>query len=85
MREDYPPKFKMPQVDVYHGTTDPREHISHYQTLIEIQGTSSTVMCKAFSLMLSGIVKDWYRNLPMGSNSSFEELAVAFVDNFKSQ
>ena len=36
IREDYPPKFKMPQVDVYHGTTDPREHTDHYQTLMEI-------------------------------------------------
>ena len=52
---------------------------------MEIQGASSAVMCKAFSLTLSGTAKDWYRNLPMGSISNFEELAVAFVDNFKSQ
>ena len=85
MREDYPPKFKMPLLDVYHDTTDPREHIDRYQTLMEIQGASSAVMCKAFSVTLSGTAKDWYRNLLMGSISSFEELAVAFVDNFKSQ
>ena len=36
MREDYPPKFKMPQLDIYYGTTDPREHIDRYQTLMEI-------------------------------------------------
>ena len=83
MREDYPPKFKMPQVDIYHGTTDHREHIDRYQTLMEIQGASSAIMCKAFSLTLSGTAKDWYRNLSMGSISSFEELAVAFVHNFK--
>ena len=85
MQEDYPPKFKMPQVDVYHGTKDPREHIDHYQTLMEIQGASLAVMCKAFSLTLSGTTKDWYRNLPMGSISTFKKLAVAFIDNFKSQ
>ena len=84
MREDYPPKFKMPLLDVYHGTTDPRERFDRYQTLMEIQGASSVVMCKAFSLTLSGTAKDWYWNLPVGSISNFEELAVAFVDNFKS-
>ena len=60
MLEEYPPKFKMPQLEVYHGTVDPCEHVDRYQTLTEIQGASSTIMCKAFSLTLSGTTKDWY-------------------------
>ena len=84
MLEEYPPKFRMPQLDVYHGTTNPREHIDRYQTLMEIQGASSMIMCKAFSLTLSGTAKDWYRNLMIGSISSFKELLTTFIDNYKS-
>ena len=78
----FPPKFKMPSLDLYDGTRDPFDHIATFKTTMHLQGVPDEIMCRAFTTTLKGPVRVWFSKIPPNAVSSFEELSKLFVNNF---
>jgi hypothetical protein len=49
-----PKKFKIPSIEEFTGIEDPTDHLDNYRALMELHGTPTEVMCRAFPLTLSG-------------------------------
>ena len=77
-----PPKFKMPSLDSYDGTSYPFDHIATFKTTMHLQGVLDEIMCRTFPTTLKGPAQVWFGKIPSNSVSSFEELSKLFVNNF---
>ncbi|KAJ4715162.1 Retrovirus-related Pol polyprotein from transposon opus [Melia azedarach] len=78
-----PGRFKMPQLDSYHGQSDPVAHVEIFQNLMLLQGVPDEIMCKVFPTTLSGPARTWYKKLPAGSVRDFTTFASKFVLHFQ--
>ncbi|KAJ4719115.1 Retrotransposon gag protein [Melia azedarach] len=67
-------RFKMPQLDSYHGQSDPMAHVEIFQNLMLVQGVPDEIMCKVFPTTLSGPARTWYKKLPARSQMGQEPL-----------
>ncbi|GMH27701.1 hypothetical protein Nepgr_029544 [Nepenthes gracilis] len=47
-----PHKFKMPNLDVYDGSTNPMDHLDHFRTHLSLQGLDEMTIYQCFSLTL---------------------------------
>lgn len=65
----------------YNGIGDPREHLSHYKSSMELQRASDAMHCRAFVLTLSGLALTWYNKLENGSIVNFTQLSRSFLSN----
>ena len=77
-----PRKFKMPQITLYSGKDDPYDHVQNYESLMMLHGWDDDIMCRAFSLTLSGHARTWFNSLPESSISSFGHLRTEFTKAF---
>ncbi|KAJ4724965.1 Retrotransposon gag domain protein [Melia azedarach] len=78
-----PGRFKMPQLDSYHGQSDPVAHVEIFQNLMLVQEVPDKIMCKVFPTTLSGPARTWYKKLPAGSVRDFTTFASKFVLHFQ--
>ena len=53
----FPPKFRLPQLELYDGSKDPLDHIESFKTLMLLQMTLNEVMCKVFPTTLKGAAR----------------------------
>ena len=77
-----PPKFHLPQLEVYEGTKDPLDHIGEFKTILSLQQTSDEVICRTFLATLRGAAWVWFRKLPARSIANFDQLSDSFVRYF---
>ena len=61
--EKLPDKFKMPQLQKFNGTGDPRIHLSQYTTTISTTKAPIFVVARLFVLSLEGMAVNWYHGL----------------------
>ena len=66
-----PSKFKMPTLNSYDGTCDPRNHIATFKTTMHLQGVLNENMCSAFTTILKGPTRVWFSKLPPNTITSF--------------
>ena len=69
----------MPSMATYTDKADPYDHIQSYESLMLLHGWEDEIMCRAFSLTLSGHSLKWFNGLSKGSISSFDELRNEFL------
>ena len=55
-----PDKFKMPQLQKFDGTRDPRIHLSQYTITMSTTKAPLSIVTGLFVLSLKGIVVNWY-------------------------
>ena len=67
-----PPKFCLPQLEVYDGTKDPLDHIGAFKTILNLQQTPDEVLCRSFPATLKGVARVWFSKLPAASIINFE-------------
>ena len=60
------------------------EHVELLRSFMEVQGVSSTILCRGFPLTLSRAARRWFRKLRPNSISSFNELIREFTMHFRS-
>ncbi|XP_015941710.1 uncharacterized protein LOC107467185 [Arachis duranensis] len=79
-----PKHFTLPSsLEPYKGIGDLRAHIKKFQFMMFInRPNNEPVLCRAFPTYLDGAALLWFLKLPAGSISSFEELAISFIDYF---
>ena len=67
-----PPKFRLPQLEVYEGTKDPLDHIGEFKTILSLQQTSDEVICRTFLATLRGATWVWFSKLLAASIANFD-------------
>jgi hypothetical protein len=75
-------KFKMPRVEKYDRSRDPKAHLEAFRENLILYGTLDEITCRAFPLTLTGVVKDWFTGLPLKLVDSFKELGYLFLAQF---
>ena len=58
-----PPKFRLPQLEVYDGIKDPMDHIEAFKTILSLQQTPDEVMYRTFLAILRGAARVWFSKL----------------------
>ena len=52
MEQLIPPRFKMPQTELYDGSFDPLDHLEAFKALMLLHGANDGTMCQAFLTIL---------------------------------
>ena len=75
-----PDKFKMPQLQKFDRTRDPRIHLSQYMTTMSTTKAPMSVVARLFVLSLEGTTVNWYHGLEKDSfdTSSFVLYSYCF-------
>ena len=60
IEDKLPNKFKMPQLQKFDGTRDPRIHLSQYTTIMSTTKAPLSVVTMLFVLSLEGMAVNWY-------------------------
>jgi hypothetical protein len=79
----WPAKFKAGHIDQYDGTSNPKEFIQVYQTVIEAVGGDDRVKANFLHTALTGAARSWLINLPEASIQSWDQLCAMFIENFQ--
>ena len=78
---DYePPRgFVIPPFAMYDGSSDPYDHMLHFNQAMILNAGNDRLLCKVFPASLKGHALTWFHKLPKGSLNSFGELWATFV------
>ena len=78
---DYDPPcgFSIPPFAMYDGSSDPYDHMLHFNQAMILNAGDDRLLCKVFPASLKGPALAWFHKLPRGSINTFGELWVAFV------
>ena len=78
-----PDKFKMPQLQKFDGTTDPRIYLSQYTTIMSTTKAPMSVVARLFMLSLEGIAVNWYHGLEKSIRANWKELCSTFLKQYE--
>ena len=81
---DYkPPRgFVISPFTMYDGSSDPYDHMLHFNQAMILNAGDDRLQCKVFPTSLKGPTLAWFHKLPRGSISSFGELWVVFISQY---
>ena len=74
-----PDKFKMPQLQKFDGTGDPRIHLSQYMITMSTTKALMSVVARLFVLSLEGMAVNWYHGLEKSIRADWKELYSTFL------
>ena len=80
---DYEPPhgFVIPAFPTFDGSTNPYDHMLHYNQAMILSAGNDRLLCKVFSTNLWGPALAWFHKLPRNSINSFNELWAASYHN----
>ena len=81
--DELPEKFKMPQLQKFDGTGDPRIHLSQYTTTMSTTKAPLSVVTRLFVLSLGGIAVNWYHGLEKSVRADWKEMCAAFLKQYE--
>ena len=81
---DYePPRgFVIPPFAMYDGSSDPYDHMLHFNQAMILNAGDDRLLCKVFPTSLKGPALAWFHKLPRESINSFGELWAVFVSQY---
>ncbi|XP_058101294.1 uncharacterized protein LOC131245694 [Magnolia sinica] len=82
MDEVMPQSFQISPIIQYSGSGDPSEHVEAYRSWMQIQMATDAMMCRGFSITLTGSARNWYLQLKSNSINSLTELSWLFLTQF---
>ena len=77
-----PPGFVIPSFSMYDGSSDPYDHMLHFNQAMILNAGDDRLLCKVFPASFKGPTLAWFHKLPQRSINSFNELWVAFVSQY---
>ena len=78
-----PPRgFVIPSFSMYNGSSDPYNHMLHFNQAMILNAGNDRLLCKVLPTSLKGPALAWFHKLPRRSINSFSELWVAFVSQY---
>jgi len=75
-------KVKMPAIDLYVGTTDPKEHLRVYKAQMYIQDVDDATYYHYFLATVKGVRQSSFNGLAPKTISCFQDLADKFISQF---
>ena len=79
---DPPRGFSIPPFAMYNGSSDPYDHMLHYNQAMILNARDDRLLCKVFPASLKGPALAWFHKLPRGSINTFGELWAALVSQY---
>ena len=81
---DYePPRgFVILSFAMYDGSSDPYDHMLHFNQAMILNARNDRLLCKVFPASLKGPAFAWFHKLPRGFLKSFGELWATFVSQY---
>ena len=76
-------KFKMPQLQKFDGTGDPRIHLSKYTTTLSTTKAPLSVVTRLFILSLEGMAVNWYHGLEKSVRVNWREMCATFLKQYE--
>ena len=77
------PKFKMPTLDKFDGTSYPKSHLKMYMRAMQPSGTTKEVLAQMFQITLIGVTLRWFLNLNDARVRSWEDICREFHNQYK--
>ena len=78
-----PPRgFAIPPFARYDGTSDPYDHMLHFNQATILNAGNDRLLCKVFPVSLRGPALAWFHKIPRGFINSFSELWATFVSQY---
>ena len=82
MDYDPPHGFSIPPFAMYDGSSDPYDHMLHFNQAMIFNAEDDRLLCKVFPASLKGSALAWFHKLSRGSINTFGELWAAFVSQY---
>ena len=79
---DPPRGFSIPPFAMYDSSSDPYDHMLHYNQAMILNAGDDQLLCKVFPASLKGLALAWFHKLPRRSINTFGELWAAFVSQY---
>ena len=67
---------------MFDGSSDPYDHMLHYNQAMTLNAGNDHLLCKVFSTNLQGPMLAWFHNLLRNSINSFNELWTVFISQY---
>ena len=81
--DNEPPRgFVILPFAMYDGSSDPYDHMLHFNQAMILNIGNDRLLCKVFPASLKGPALAWFHKLQRGSLNSFSELWAAFVSQY---
>ena len=77
-----PCDFVIPSFIMYGGSSDPYDHMLHFNQAMILNARNDRLLCKVFPTSLKGPTLAWFHKLPWRSINLFSELWAAFVSQY---
>ena len=72
----------MPTFAMFDGSSDPYDHMLHYNQAMILNVENDHLLCKVFSISLQGPELAWFHRLPRNSMNLFNELCILFISQY---
>ena len=79
---DPPRGFSIPPFAMYDGSSDPYDHMLHYNQAMILSAGDDRLLCKVFPASLKVPTLAWFHKLPRGSVNTFGKLWATFVSQY---
>jgi hypothetical protein len=80
----WPPIFKVPNVDKYEPKQDPSDWLVVYTTAARADGATEDVMTAYLPIVLGQLALQWLKHLPRHCIDDWDDFSRQFVANFQS-
>ena len=77
-----PPKFHMPNMDKFDGTTCPKTHLKMYVGALSPQGLSNELLAQLFQQSLTGAALRWFMKRDQTKIKTWEDICNAFHNQY---
>ena len=77
-----PRGFVIPSFTMYDSSSDPYDHMLHFNQAMILNTGNNRLLCKVFPASLKGPALAWFHKLPRGSLNSSGELWATFVSQY---
>ena len=78
-----PPKFKMPTLDKFDGTSCPKSHLKMYMRAMQPLGMTEEVLAQMFQNTLTGVALRWFLNRNVVGARNWEDICREFHKQYK--
>ena len=79
-----PPRgFFMPTFVMFDGSSDPYDHMLHYNQELTLNADNDHMLYKVFPTNLQGPALGWFHKLPCNSINSFNKLWTVFISQYQ--
>ena len=72
----------MPTFAMFDGSSDPYDHMLHYNQAMILNVENDHLLCKVFLASLQGPALAWFHRLPHNLVNSFSELWTVFISQY---